>query len=191
MVSNDFSLSGFVYGEKDSLLPRWILLVLLLLSLGALVAAGFAAYAHRANARLRALMVQRQRAEVVGLKLAEAVYQSLGDALVLTDEDQRIVNVNQAFTRITGHEHSDLLGQPWTQLLVSTQAASTLQAIGKGLSDKNEWRGRVQVLSKDGATVPLNLFVRVIADSDDRPTRFVLVFATGPKEQTRDESQTA
>ena len=59
-------------------------------------------------------ITERKRAEEQ-LHLAGEVFQSSGEAIVITDDEMRILSVNPAFCTVTGYEPADAVGQTAVQ----------------------------------------------------------------------------
>lgn len=188
MLPRNMSLDGFLYGKKAELLPSWALWILGLFSLIALLAGGFAAYVHRAKQRLEAQISQRERAENAELRLAGAVYQSLGDALLLTDERNLIVSANPAFTQMTGYPVADLIGRHPGMLLSERDSVELMEKIQRGLTETGQWSGAADVIGKDGKASSKHLFMRVLKDDDGFPMRHICIFSATENDKSKDDT---
>lgn len=188
MVPRDLSLDGFLYGQQKPLLPQWVIVVIGLTSLLALGLGGFGMYAHRAKHRLELQVTQRKRAEDAELKLAGAVYQSLGDALLLTDERQRIVSVNPSFVQMTGYKPVDLIGRHPAMLLSESDSVALMEQIQRGLVEAGQWSGELGLVGKDGVSSPRHLFMKVIKDELGEPLRHVCIFSPLENDKSKDDT---
>ena len=82
-------------------------------------------------------ITERKQAEQE-LKLSAMVYRAIGEAIMVTDADNRIIAVNPAFTQLTGYTEQEAVGQ-FTNLLKSGQHGqdfyrdmwSTLETTGR------------------------------------------------------------
>lgn len=188
MVPRDLSLHDFLYGQQKPLLPLWVIVVIGLTSLLAFGLGGFGMYAHRAKQRLESQITQRKRAEDAELKLAGAVYQSLGDALLLTDEHQRIVSVNPAFVQMTGYKPADLIGRHPAMLLSESDSVALMEQIQRGLVDAGQWSGELGLVGKDGVPAPRHLFMKVIKDEQGEPLRHICIFSPLENDKSKDDT---
>lgn len=186
MLPRNLSLQGFLYGQNQPGLPTWTVWTLGLLTLLALSTGSFAVYAYRARKRFDSQVTQRRRAENAELKLAGAVYQSLGDALLITDDQNRIVSPNQAFVQMTGYEPSILSGlNPCT--LLTEDCAHLFERIERGLIEVGQWSGSVSIVHRDGHALGRHLFVRVIKDENGQPLRHVCIFSALEQDKSKDD----
>ncbi|MBP9149888.1 MAG: PAS domain-containing protein, partial [Rhodoferax sp.] len=53
----------------------------------------------------------RMREQTLQLQLAASVFASASEGITITDERGTILNVNAAFTRVTGYERADVIGK--------------------------------------------------------------------------------
>lgn len=123
------------------------------------------------NLRLRQL-VRRKTDE---LRLAASVFRNAHDAIMLTDEQGNTLDVNAAFTRITGYEAIEVLNQPSALLdrLFDIQHDESLQAT---LANDGVWQGEIWEKHKNGERYPIQLTLSLVKDTAIRSTHFVIVF---------------
>lgn len=188
MVPRNLSLEGFLYGQQKRLLPLWVTAVIGLTTFIALGLGAFAMFAYRAKQRLESQITQRKRAEDAELKLAGAVYQSLGDALLITDEKQRIVSVNPAFVQMTGYKPSDLIGRHPAMLLSERDSVGLMEQIQRGLVGAGQWSGELSLIGRNGVSSPRHLFMKVIKDEQGEPLRHVCIFSPLENDKSKDDT---
>lgn len=105
----------------------------------------------------------RQEAE---LRLAERVFAHTSEALMVTDSDGIIVNVNQAFTDITGYTRDEVVGQT-PRLLKSGRHDETFYAeMWSRVIEQGRWEGEVWDRRKDGSVYPKWLSITTVRDDD-------------------------
>ncbi|NOG32358.1 EAL domain-containing protein [Halomonas sp. TBZ9] len=123
------------------------------------------------NLRLRHL-VRRKTDE---LRLAASVFRNAHDAIMLTNEQGNILDVNAAFTRTTGYEAAEVLNQPSALLkhLFDTQRDNSPQAT---LANDGVWQGEIWEKRKNGERYPIQLTLSLVKDTATRSTHFVIVF---------------
>lgn len=187
MLPRTLSLNGFLYGKAPEPLPVWVWLVIGLLGLTAFLGIGFAAYVHWAKERLQVQVEQRARAENAELKLASAIYHSLGEALLITDAQDRIVSVNQAFSQMTGYEASELIGRHPGLLFSESDSVDLLAKIQAGLTEAGQWSGAVELIGKDGRPTPKHFFKRAIKGEDGVTIRHVCTFSSIEHDKSKDD----
>jgi diguanylate cyclase (GGDEF)-like protein/PAS domain S-box-containing protein len=101
-----------------------------------------------------------------GLRLHAKVFEHLGEGIMITDLDDRIVEVNPAFCRITGHDEADLLGQGPELLDSGLHEPAFFDDVGRRVREHGWWKGEVYLRRRDGGIVPL---LRTISEVRDQP----------------------
>ena len=112
----------------------------------------------RRGQRMHLLMVRRditdQRIAATKLELAGRVLEQSTDGIIVTDESNRIIMVNGAFTEITGYQASEVMGSD-PKLLASGQHDSAFfQQMWKVLAEEGRWTGEVWNRRKNGEVYP-------------------------------------
>ncbi|WP_075880981.1 EAL domain-containing protein [Vreelandella massiliensis] len=107
--------------------------------------------------------ISAERHAEADLRLAASVFHNAHDAILLTDSAGMILNVNAAFTRITG------LG---AEEVVSTHAR-LLDHLSGG---QDVWQGEVTQTRKSGERFPTLVTISRVDNSADRSAHFVVVF---------------
>lgn len=115
------------------------------------------------------------------LKQAEARMQlfarcleNISDAVIICDTDFTIIEVNPAYSVITGKSREEVL-QSHFQL--SLYPARFLQEIEKSLITKSRWSGEIRELKKNGHYYQAELNFDVIKDEQGFITQYVAVFS--------------
>ncbi|MGZ4956066.1 MAG: PAS domain S-box protein, partial [Methylobacter sp.] len=110
-------------------------------------------------------ITERIRDEAERFRLSEAVRQS-PQPIALADPRILISYVNPAFTQLFGYQQEDLVGQPISRLLPSTDFATIQQAeIARHLAEFNVWSGEVDRRAQDGTIIHLAANFGVIRDN--------------------------
>lgn len=111
-------------------------------------------------ARVRNIL-QRKRAETQ-LRLAAHVFQHSGEAILITDHENRIVEVNPAFSRLTGYSLDEVRGKNPRILSSGRTAPEVYQAMWEAIRGKGFWQGEMWDRNKDGEIYPKLLTVSVV-----------------------------
>jgi len=111
------------------------------------------------------------------LRLAASVFASSQEGVVITDADNRIVDVNPAFTRITGYDRDDVRGRNPSLLASGRQSAEFYRDMWRSLSEHDAWSGQVWNRRKDGQLYAELLSIACVRDERGRPQRYVGVFS--------------
>jgi len=84
------------------------------------------------------------------LQLAAAVYLALEEAIMVVDDNNRIVAVNPAFTRLTGYTAEEAIGQLSSLLSSGRQDKAFYQALWNSLANTGHWQGELWNRRKNG-----------------------------------------
>ena len=127
-------------------------------------------FAARAAAEL-----ERQRA-AEGLRLAKTVYETATEAILITDDENRIKAVNPAFARMTGYSPDEVIGKDPSVLNSGIHRTEFFSEMWRGLAESNHWEGEIWNRRKDGSVFPA--WISVGAIDDDRGRReYVAMFS--------------
>ena len=96
------------------------------------------------------------------LLLAATVYQAIGSAIMVVDAQRRIVNINPAFTELTGYSASDVLGQTPALLRSGENDPNDDHLMWQALDASGHWQGEVRNRHKDGRVVRLWLVINTL-----------------------------
>lgn len=89
------------------------------------------------------------RREMEELRLARTVFETADSGIMVTDARERILDVNPAFSRITGYPREEVLGQTPRLLKSGHHEESFYQAMWQELQQQGQWQGEVRNLRKD------------------------------------------
>ena len=121
--------------------------------------------------------VTEHREHVERLSQAARIFESLAEGVVVTRLDGTIVQVNPAFTRITGWEPHEILGQTPRLLKSGRHDDAFYRAMWTQLAAEGRWQGEVWNRRRDGTVYPEWLTVSVVLDADGCPKHYVSVMS--------------
>jgi len=84
------------------------------------------------------------------LQFANSVYQAVGEAVMITDSGNRIISVNQPYTRLTGYSSEETVGKPMDFMLSDRHDEAFKQAIFHKLNATGIWEGEIWIRRKNG-----------------------------------------
>lgn len=119
---------------------------------------------------------ERKHAEEL-LRLSASVFTNSYEAILITDHTNRIVDVNPAFSRITGYSREEVLGQNPSMLSSGRQDREFYSAMWKSLSERDHWRGEVWNRRKNGEPYAESLSITRVKDESGRLIHHVAVFS--------------
>jgi diguanylate cyclase (GGDEF)-like protein/PAS domain S-box-containing protein len=121
-------------------------------------------------------ITERRQAEEQ-LRLAGEVFQSSGEAIVITDGEMRLLSVNPAFTAITGYSAEDAVGQTPYTLSPGVRSQERDQEIWQRVWHQGYWQGEVWDRRRNGDIYPKWLSVSVVRDAVGRPVNYIEIFS--------------
>ncbi len=111
------------------------------------------------------------------LLLARKVFEVNSEAIMVTDMQNRIVQVNSAFEKITGYEEHEVLGRDPKLLGSGRHNSAFFQGMWQALVDRGHWSGEIWDKRKDGSEYPKWVRIDTIRDANCKITHYVTVFS--------------
>ena len=110
------------------------------------------------------------------LVFAAKVFENSIEGIVVTDANGAILQVNPAFTSITGYSASEALGQNPRLLKSDKHPPEFYQEMWDALADSGQWAGEIWNRRKDGEAYPEWLTISAVKNSLGKTTNFVSLF---------------
>lgn len=121
------------------------------------------------------------------MKLAASIYQSNADAIVVTDENNCIVDVNPAFSRITGYTREEVLGKNPKLMQSGQHDEKFYQEMWQSILNKGHWRGEIWDKRKDGGLYAKLANIIALRHKDGAIYRYVAQFSDITEKKQKDE----
>lgn len=121
-------------------------------------------------------ITKRRQAEAA-TRLAASVFTHAREGILIADAHGLIVEVNDAFTRITGYERADVLGKNPRILKSGRQGPEFYAAMWQSLEGVGHWEGEVWNRRKDGEIYAELLSISAVRDAAGRPINFVALLS--------------
>lgn len=176
-VSSLYPLMVVTHLQRDVALQRWvtetrIILSAVLPTLLAICVLSIAFYR-------RQLMLRAQRAESERLQRINAacVFTNTREGIIIAAADGTMLDVNEAFTRITGYSRAEVLGKNPRILASGRHDKAYYVAMWAELADKGHWSGEVWNRRKDGAVFAELLTISAVSDTQGKVQQYVAVFS--------------
>jgi diguanylate cyclase (GGDEF)-like protein/PAS domain S-box-containing protein len=110
-------------------------------------------------------------------RLAALVYNNSSEAMVATDEENRIIAVNPAFTDLTGYTEDEVLGKNPKIQDSGRQDTNFIWALWKALDTTGSWKGEIRNRHKSGREFVAWLTINTIFDKEGKVHRRVALFS--------------
>jgi len=106
-------------------------------------------------------LLQRKRAESQ-LRLAAHVFESSGEAIMITDKNNCIVEINKAFSKLTGYELDEVRGRDPKFLSAGRTDPEVYRKMWSAIKEEGFWQGELWDRDKDGRIYPKYLSISVV-----------------------------
>lgn len=110
------------------------------------------------------------------LRLAASVFTQAREGIMITDANGRIVEVNDAFSRITGFGRQDVLGANPRILKSGRQSPEFYVEMWNALTEKGHWSGELWNRRKDGQVYAEMTTISAVRDATGATRNFVALF---------------
>ena len=107
-------------------------------------------------------------------RLFARTLEHISDGVVILDRNLTVVDINRAFTRITGHERTAIVGRP---LVFSRYPQQFTEQMKKTLAKNARWNGELEESRADGTVYLMDLTIDAITDDQGEATHYVGVFS--------------
>lgn len=111
------------------------------------------------------------------LQLASRVFECTNEGIMITDANNRIVAVNQAFVRITGYAPEAVIGRDPEMLSSGRHDAHFYAQMWAALAEHGCWQGEVWNRRQDGSFFPEWLSITEDRDEQHRLHHYIATFA--------------
>lgn len=112
------------------------------------------------------------------LELSDRVFTFTGEAIMITDVDNRILSVNHAFTRLTGYTLDEVKGQNPHLLSSGRHDLEFYREMWAHILEHGHWEGEIWDRRKDGSQYPKWLSIDAIRQSSGgKVLNYVAVFS--------------
>ncbi len=121
-------------------------------------------------------IAERKRAEA-RLQLAASVFHHAREGITITDADGIIVDINEAFTRVTGYSREEAIGQNPRMLQSGRQDKAFYEAMWNALTVQGHWSGEIWNRRKNGEVYPELLTISRVCDEHGMTHRYMALFS--------------
>ncbi|MCU0755671.1 MAG: EAL domain-containing protein [Xanthomonadales bacterium] len=112
------------------------------------------------------------------LRLAASVFTHSHEGILITDAESRILEINEAFTRITGHERAAAIGQrPGPLLKSGRHGPEFYRRLWESLSANGYWAGEIWNRRRSGEHYAQFLTISVVRDGAGQLLNYVALFS--------------
>jgi diguanylate cyclase (GGDEF)-like protein/PAS domain S-box-containing protein len=122
-------------------------------------------------------MLQKQRIATQKQAVFSRVFETAAEAILITNRQGLVMDVNAALTGMTGYTKDDLINQAAGRLYIDGKTGVDLPIIAESVRKHGSWRGETYFLSKQQTQLPVLLSVSTLLDADGVSQGHVSVFS--------------
>jgi diguanylate cyclase (GGDEF)-like protein/PAS domain S-box-containing protein len=111
------------------------------------------------------------------LYLAARVFDKAGEGIIVTDSNQHIVTVNEAFTHITGYQLEEVIGKTPTFLSSGRHTNAFYAEMWQSINVNGWWQGEIWNHRKNGEIYPEWLTINAVYDANNQLLNYVGIFS--------------
>lgn len=142
----------------------------------------------RLQAGKRMVALQERLEEAYGrLRLTATVFSHASEGIVITDLNGQIIEVNEAFERITGYQREEAIGNNPSILKSGRHGLDFYQAMWHELIHKGHWSGEIWNRHSNGEIYAEMLTINAVVDAQGQAQHYVAMFTdiTAQKEHEK------
>ncbi len=109
--------------------------------------------------------------------LAAKFFMGSSEGFVITDAEQRVIQVNPAFTTITGYTEADILGQKPSVLSSGRHGPEFYTTMWQDIEQHGHWQGEVWNQRSNGDTYPEWLSISRVQNAQGETTHYIAIFS--------------
>jgi len=128
----------------------------------------------------------RKQAEE-SLQLAAMIYRESGEAILVTDAANHIIDVNPAFTQITGYTLDEVVGKDPKVLSSGRHDKAFYRTMWHAILNQGHWQGEIWDRRKDGSLYAKWTSISLIRNPDGTPFRHVALFSDITEKKQMDD----
>ncbi len=105
------------------------------------------------------------------------VFRTTNEAVAIADAHQRIIQVNRAFTQITGFSQDDLNDSSLSLIYSARNQQELAETVTRGVAERGGWQGEIWSRRKSGEAFPAWMSINQVCNEKGEVSNFVAVFA--------------
>ncbi|HRD91601.1 MAG TPA: PAS domain S-box protein [Accumulibacter sp.] len=110
--------------------------------------------------------ISERRVTETRLRLLAGVFEHSAEAIMVSDRDNRILEVNHSFCRLTGYDADEVRGRDPGLLSSGRSSADDYRQMWQAINTTGHWQGEVWDRRKDGSCYPKWLAISTIRGAD-------------------------
>ncbi len=110
------------------------------------------------------------------LQQSAAVYETIGDGIMITDSEKKILSINPAFIQMFGYDEEELVGQEPMIFTSKKHDRAFYKRMWYSLTTRDRWTGKIYNKTKSGKVLPVWLTITVVRDKIGAIANFIAIY---------------
>ena len=119
--------------------------------------------------------ITERKLKEINLRIAATAFET-EEGIIITDNNNRIIRVNRAFTRLTGYSMEEVIGQTPSLFNSGHHDPVFYQQMWQALEQEQHWEGEIWNKRKNGEIYPEWLAITAVKDEKDTVSHYVAAF---------------
>lgn len=138
------------------------------------------------NEKLLNEVEQRREAEFQ-LRQIASVFSHAREGIIICDKNAQIINVNEAFTYVTGYAKEEVIGKNPSLWQSGKHDKEFYDDMWNSLNERDYWNGEIWNLHKNGKLIAELLTISVVRDENDNIQHYVALFSDITEQKMREK----
>ncbi|MEJ2406070.1 MAG: EAL domain-containing protein [Candidatus Thiodiazotropha sp.] len=121
--------------------------------------------------------ITQRKQDEDSLRLAASVFSTSQEGILISDTHNRIIDINPAFTELTGYTREEALGKNPSFLSAGRQDKRFYAEMWQSINATGEWQGELWNMRKSGEVYPEWLSIIAVKDEQGQLQRYVGAFS--------------
>ncbi|RHW77781.1 bacteriohemerythrin [Colwellia sp. RSH04] len=126
--------------------------------------------------------------DITERELASIIFNHSSQAMMVTDENNNIISINKAFTKITGYKEDEILGKPPSILSSGIHDKQFYKMMWEEINRCGSWSSEVYNKRKNGQMFCEFLSINTVKNQEDGIDYFVALFSDITQQKKADET---
>lgn len=131
--------------------------------------------------------ITKQKIAQNELLLSSEVFAKMSDGVIITDAENKIIKVNEAFTKITGYSEDEAIGNQPNMLSSGWHSQEFYQSMWNSIEETDQYSGEIEDRKKNGETYISDITIISLQNDDGILTNYISIFSDVTEKKAKDE----
>lgn len=121
------------------------------------------------------------------MQMADLIYRTTSDAILVADRRNIVVDANPAFLRLFKYARGDVIGMTASQLLAESSASKVPDTLRRVLDEQGSWEGEMRCRRRDGTIIDVSVDINILREGDKNEFRRAIHIADLTEHKRKDQ----